>query len=136
MPAQITQKEAIKRAKEILSKGVTREAASAYIGFSSKGTFYKWLNEKPEFKKAVIAAEGEARISIEEALHKGAISGDRLSQMFWLQNRYPDDWVNVSKVEIDHKVGVQVLVVEAEFDVTGRSELKPRPRPKELKPVV
>ena len=135
MAGQLTQKVAIKRAVEVLSKGVTRTAAVGYIGMT-RSTFYEWMKTRPEFAKAVVDAESKARVAVELSLMKGAVAGDRLSQMFWLQNRFPDDWVNVSKVEIDHKVGVQVIVVEPEFDVTGRSELKSRAGKKELKRIV
>ena len=135
MAGQLTQKVAIKRAVEVLSKGVTRTAAVGYIGMT-RSTFYKWLDERPAFKKAVIDAESKARVAVELSLMKGAVNGDRLSQMFWLQNRFPEDWVNVSKVEVEHKQGVQFIVVEPEFDVTGRSKLDTRSRKKKLKPVV
>jgi len=59
------------------------------------------LKGVPEFKEAVEDAEAAARVAIEVRLSDLALSGDRFALMYYLQNRYPDDWKDTRNYKID-----------------------------------
>ena len=85
---------------EALGVGSTRTAAFTSAGISRR-TFYDWLKGVPEFKEAVEDAEAAARVAIEVRLSDLALSGDRFALMYYLQNRYPDDWKDTRNYKID-----------------------------------
>ncbi len=89
-----------------LSEGCTRTAAMKSAGIA-KRTFYDWLVDIPEFKENVEYAEVCARQGVEARLHRLAIDGDRFSIMYWLQNRYPEDWKDTRNYKIDQNIAVQ-----------------------------
>ncbi len=88
-----------------LAAGCTRSAAFGAVRIS-RDTFYKWLKEVPEFKDAVEDAEARARLAIEARLAKLAVDGDRFSIMYYLQNRYPDDWKDTRNYKIDQNIAL------------------------------
>jgi hypothetical protein len=106
-----------------LGAGCTRSAAfgSAHI---SRNTFYRWMKEVEEFKDAVINAEADARVAIEGEVAKRAKDGDRLLLMYWLQNRYPEDWQDVRKFAVDNKVTLEDKRIGAMTDKEIFEELK------------
>jgi hypothetical protein len=83
-----------------LGVGSTRTAAFTSAGISRR-TFYDWMKGVPEFKEAVEDAEAAARVAIEVRLSDLALSGDRFALMYYLQNRYPDDWKDTRNFKID-----------------------------------
>lgn len=86
-----------------LSDGCTRTAAFGSAGIA-RDTFYKWLKDVPEFKQAVEDAEADARTRIETRLTNLALDGDRFAIMYYLQNRYPDDWKDTRNYKIDQNL--------------------------------
>jgi len=89
-----------------LSEGCTRQASFKAAGIARR-TFYDWIADVPEFKELVELAEVNARQAVEARLHRLAIDGDRFSIMYWLQNRYPDDWKDTRNYKIDQNIAVQ-----------------------------
>lgn len=89
-----------------LAQGCTRTGTMKAAGIARR-TFYTWLEDIPEFKAEVEFAEAEARVSIEARLHRLALDGDKLSIMYWLQNRYPDDWKDTRNFKIDQNIAIQ-----------------------------
>jgi hypothetical protein len=89
-----------------LSEGCTRTGAMKAAGIARR-TFYNWLEDVQDFRENVQYAEAEARVAIEARLHRLAIEGDRFSIMYWLQNRYPDDWKDTRNYKIDQNIAVQ-----------------------------
>ena len=89
-----------------LAEGCTRSGTVKAAGIARR-TFYTWLEDVPEFKENVEYAEAEARIGIEARLHRLALDGDKLSIMYWLQNRYPDDWKDTRNFKIDQNIAIQ-----------------------------
>ena len=98
-----------------LAEGCTRQAAFKAAGIARR-TFYDWLADIPEFKENVDFAEVAARQAIEARLHRLAIDGDRFSIMYWLQNRYPDDWKDTRNYKIDQNIAVQEQKVAESTD--------------------
>ncbi len=98
-----------------LAEGCTRQAAFKAAGIARR-TFYTWIEEIPEFKENVELAEVDARMAIEARLHRLAVDGDRFSIMYWLQNRYPDDWKDTRNYKIDQNVAIQEQKVAESTD--------------------
>ena len=98
-----------------LAEGCTRQAAFKAAGIARR-TFYDWLVDIPEFKENVEFAEVHARQAVEARLHRLAIDGDRFSIMYWLQNRYPDDWKDTRNYKIDQNIAVQEQKVAESTD--------------------
>ena len=98
-----------------LAEGCTRSGTVKAAGIARR-TFYTWLDEVPEFKENVEYAEAEARVGIEARLHRLAIEGDRFSIMYWLQNRYPDDWKDTRNYKIDQNIAMQEQKVAESTD--------------------
>ena len=88
-----------------LSAGCTRSAAFGAAKIS-RNTFYQWMKEVPEFREAVEDAEGTARLAIEAALANIAVEGDRFAMMYYLQNRYPDDWKDTRNFKVDQTLAI------------------------------
>ena len=88
-----------------LTDGCTRSAAFTAAGIGRR-TFYDWLKGVPKFKKAVEDAEGDARLRIETRLANLALDGDRFALMYYLQNRYPDDWKDTRNYKIDQNLAI------------------------------
>jgi len=88
-----------------LAAGCTRTAAFGAAGIGNKA-FYTWLKEIPKFKQAVLDAEANARLAIESRLANLAVEGDRFAIMYYLQNRYPEDWKDTRNYKIDQNIAV------------------------------
>lgn len=88
---------------QALRDGTTRTAAFQ-AGRIGKKTFYEWLHEEPEFARRVKEAEAEARERIERRLFRLCEEGDRFAIMYYLQNRYPDDWKDTRNFKIDQEL--------------------------------
>ncbi len=88
-----------------LSAGCTRSAAFGAAGIARR-TFYDWMKGCPEFKQAVEDAEGTARLAIEARLANLAVEGDRFAIMYYLQNRYPDDWKDTRNYKVDQTLAI------------------------------
>ena len=75
---------------EILSKGISITAACGYVGIS-RGTFYKWIKEYPEFDLAIQGSnfELEARLVTKIEDH-GEQSWQALAWI--LERRLPQEW--------------------------------------------
>ena len=60
----------------------------------------------PKFKETVEAAESDARLRIETRLTNLALDGDRFALMYYLQNRYPDDWKDTRNFKVDQNIAI------------------------------
>lgn len=88
-----------------LADGCTRTASFGAAGIGRR-TFYDWLKGVPEFKQAVEDAESAARLRIETRLSNLAAEGDRFAIMYYLQNRYPDDWKDTRNYKVDQTLAI------------------------------
>lgn len=89
-----------------LSAGCTRTAAFGAAKIS-RNTFYQWMKECPEFKEAIEDAESTARLAVEAALASLAVNGDRFAMMYYLQNRYPEDWQDTRNFKVDQTLAIE-----------------------------
>lgn len=90
----------------ILSGGCTRSAAIGVIRIS-RDTFYKWYADIPKFRDAVDESEAIARAAVEARVMQLANKGDKFMIMWWLQNRYPDDWKDTRNLNIDQTTTIE-----------------------------
>jgi len=103
----------------------SNEEIATDMGYNSR-TFYRWQNQDgfwdAVYNRAMFYLEGQLPDVI-KSLATEAKAGNVNAIKLLLQHTGK----LVEKLEIDHRVGVQVIVVQPEFDVTGKSGLKPRP---------
>jgi hypothetical protein len=74
-----------------LASGNTRTAAAAYAGIN-RGTFYKWLERRPSFARAVEKAEADAEVRAAATVLKAAQKGTWQAAAWWLERRRPADY--------------------------------------------
>ena len=82
---------------DYLNKGVSIKGACMAANIAQK-TYYRWMNEIPEFKEMVEAAQGD----IEATLISDIMASDDWRAKAWiLERRYPNDYSTKQKVEVD-----------------------------------
>ena len=62
-------------------------------------TFYAWKKERPEFSEALKRGKTDGKRKVINSLYRRAIEGNLTAIIFWLVNRYPDEWRNIQKME-------------------------------------
>ena len=89
----------------VLADGNTVSAACG-VARIDRHTFYDWLKRYPEFAEAVKNAKSDARSAVESTLHGLATNGNLLAIMYWLGNRYADDWKDTRNLKIDQTLAL------------------------------
>jgi hypothetical protein len=56
----------------------------------SRDTYYRWLEEDAEFRKAIMESEMNLNDEIRDVLINKAASGDMTAVIFYLKKRHPD----------------------------------------------
>ena len=107
--------ELVKKILDCLREGNTRTTA-AHIANIGVSTFYDWLVEKPEFKKAVEQVEAD---SVSELVSKIKKAGDKdwRALSFLLERRSPE-WNKQDKVDVTSNQKEIVFTIDL-----GRSNL-------------
>ena len=79
-------------------------------------TVKNWQREYPEFFMAMLRGKQKAYVNVAAALYQNAIEGDTTAQIFWLKNRRPDLWRDLTRAPEDEVaskarvyVGVEIL---------------------------
>lgn len=67
-------------------------------------TYYKWLNNDPEFRWEVKDAFQEVLEDLEEKLNMLILQGDSASIRFWLSRRHPDFMSRRSNTDSSEKI--------------------------------
>ncbi|HOK59236.1 MAG TPA: hypothetical protein PLW12_09175, partial [Methanothrix sp.] len=80
---------------KLLRKGVSRSEACKQAGIPY-ATLTRYIARDEDMRNAVTEAELEACEKVESALFKNALEGNFNAQKFWLCNRAPDRWKDVS----------------------------------------
>lgn len=121
-----------------LRRGLTRHQAARSAGVNSS-TARRYAARDPEFKDAQGDAESEACDPVVAVLRETALSGNLTAMMFWLQNRDPDNWKDIRRVqkEVNHSGTVTVeheaspaleRIAQLQAQLLERRELRSGPR--------
>jgi len=81
-----------------IARGLTRSKAAVAADVST-ATVRDYMKKDPAFAAAVVEAEAQACDEVEDVLRELALSGHMTALMFWLQNRAPDRWKDMRRVE-------------------------------------
>lgn len=66
----------------------------------SRGTFYNWMKDDPEFATKVKDARDELLDLAESQVYKNVLAGKETSLIFLLCNKRPEDWKNIQRVDM------------------------------------
>ena len=85
--------EILKQVEKFAGQGLTQEQISHCIGIS-RDTFFKSKRNSEYFSDAIKRGQSKAISLVSNALFENAMSGNAVSQIFWLKNRAPDQWAD------------------------------------------
>jgi len=108
------QKEHIKKViLESLKNGASIVAACKGAGVDWH-TFDKWRKESKRFNKQIIDVLNSRTQVVEDALFKAAVDGNVTAQIFWLKNRAPGRWKDVTHQDVSGGLKVEFEIVDNE----------------------
>ncbi len=81
----------LKQVEKFAGQGLTQEQISHCIGISSD-LFFKSKRNSEYFHDAIKRGQSKAISLVSNALFENAMSGNVVSQIFWLKNRAPSEW--------------------------------------------
>lgn len=82
-----------------LVAGNTRRAAAAFAEID-QNTFYRWLDDDPDFRAAVDHAEAKAEVRYVTRVAQAVAEGDWHAAAWWLERRRPADFGRRDRVEM------------------------------------
>ena len=85
--------EILQQVEKFAGQGLTQEQISHCIGIS-RDTFFKSKRNSEYFSDAIKRGQSKAISLVSNALFENAMSGNAVSQIFWLKNRAPDQWAD------------------------------------------
>ena len=85
--------EILQQVEKFAGQGLTQEQISHCIGIS-RDTFFKNKRNSEYFSDAIKRGQSKAISLVSNALFENAMSGNAVSQIFWLKNRAPDQWAD------------------------------------------
>jgi len=71
----------------------------AYILGISEKTLYNWKKNFPEFLQAIKRGRIQGKMIIVNSLFQKARNGNVTAMIFWLVNRFPEEWRNLHQIE-------------------------------------
>ena len=83
----------LKQVEKFAGQGLTQEQISHCIGIS-RDLFFKSKRNSVNFQDAIKRGQSKAISLVSNSLFQNAISGNVVSQIFWLKNRAPDQWAD------------------------------------------
>jgi hypothetical protein len=109
----------LKQVEKFAGQGLTQEQIGHCLGISHE-TFHKQKRNSSDFVEAIKRGQSKAISLVSNSLFQNAISGNVVSQIFWLKNRAPDQWAdtiqNKFTVEAIHKLSDTQLLDEIRKD--------------------
>ncbi len=96
-PFEITD-EVLAYAEEYASNGLSQDQIALCLGMGST-TLYEKKNEYPDFAEAIKSGQARGIRTVTNALMESAKAGNQTAQIFYLQNRAPDNWKDRRNVE-------------------------------------
>lgn len=97
-PAVVITKAICEKAEALAGRGLTMEQIAECLGFSA-GTLYVKQAEFPEFSESLKRGRAKGVAEISNALFQTAKSGNVTAQIFYLKNRDPENWRDVSHLK-------------------------------------
>lgn len=101
--------------KLLLAEGYAREGLTqvqiAHNLGISETTFYEYMKDYPDFKKAVSRGKEVVDFAVENALFQNAMGGNVTAQIFWLSNRKRDKWQQRVTQDMHHN-DMKVTIVD------------------------
>ena len=83
----------LKQGEKFAGQGLTQEQIGHCLGISHE-TFHKQKRNSSEFVEAIKRGQSKVISLVSNALFENAMSGNVVSQIFWLKNRAPDQWAD------------------------------------------
>jgi transposase len=81
--------ETVEKITQAIRLGATYELAASYAGIDHS-TFFRWMNDKSDFRDAVKAAEGAGAMQWLAKIEKAASDGNWQAAAWKLERRYPE----------------------------------------------
>jgi hypothetical protein len=110
--------------KKYAMLGLKDAEIALLLGIRSE-SFCRLKNKDKELVNALKEGQTLAKISVTKALYDAALNGNITACIFFLVNRYPDDWKNVNKIE--HSGGMKfepIRIVPAKYPNSNNDENK------------
>lgn len=108
--------------------GLSDEQIAKNIGISRR-TFYNWINQYPQFKRATTIGKQHANFMVENALFKKAIEGNTTAMIFWLKNNCPDRYSDKTADDKEYtksrtaKTKAETKYIEQNIDSAGDNQM-------------
>jgi hypothetical protein len=103
----------IKRLLDAVEMGATITHACGYAGIKT-ATFYRWLEDKPDFREQVDNAEGKATVKWLLKIEQAANNGQWQAAAWKLERRFPNIY---GRRVVEQNVNVDYVV-----DLSGTNE--------------
>lgn len=105
---------------EVMGVGASLTSFAAEINVH-KDTVYEWMKEHPEFSVASKIARQKCQHWWEVLLRgtaTGKVKGNLGAQVFWMKNRFKDDWKDKLEYEADIRNLTPVIIEDDEGKTT------------------
>lgn len=97
------------KAESLAAQGLTMEQIASVLGIGTS-TLYDKQNLYPEFLEAIKDGRSKGIATVSNALFNKATAGDNTAMIFYLKNRDPDNWEEVSKRQVSGPDGESIKV--------------------------
>lgn len=105
-------------------RGMTDEMVSEEIGISRK-TLYNWRKRSKKIDGAINLGKETVDQRVENSLLQNALNGNTMAQIYWLNNRKPDQWRRKTNTEKTREnIEISKLEIELEMLKKELRELK------------
>jgi hypothetical protein len=94
-----------------VSEGCTESAAFGSLGIPDR-TYYDHKVARPQFAQAIQNARKSAHRAVTRMLIKEAINGKIAAIIFWLKNRFPEEWRDVHNLAGEKGGPIQIEHIE------------------------
>jgi len=110
--------------KKYAMLGLKDAEIALLLGIRSE-SFCRLKNKDKKLVNALKEGQTLAKVSITKALYNAALNGNITACIFFLVNRYPDDWKNVNKIEHSGEMKFEpIRIVPAKYPNSNNDENK------------
>lgn len=96
-------------------RGMTDIQVAEEIGISRK-TLYNWRKKSKKIEGAISLGKESIDQRVENALLQSALNGNTMAQIYWLNNRKPEQWRRKTKHEYTREnFEVEKMMIELEL---------------------